>query len=62
MKASTKTNLILSQVGTGKSLLALGIIATMKRKTLIIVPSEAIGQGMYDKISPYAETKFTNGE
>jgi hypothetical protein len=34
----------------------------MKRKTLIIVPSEAIGQGMYDKISPYAETKFTNGE
>ena len=36
-------------------------MSSLKTKTLITVPSEAIGQGIYDKFKDYCDIEFLNG-
>lgn len=50
--------LIVSETATWKSIQMLWLIEKFKCKTLIVVPSDAIGQGIYEKLSPYCDAKY----
>lgn len=52
--------LVVSETATGKSIQMLGLVAKFKCKTLIVVPSEAIGVWLEDKLSPYCDAKYLN--
>lgn len=60
MRNGVHSTFIVSEVATGKSILILGLVSALSKKTLIVVPSEAIGQGIYDKLSPYVACQFWN--
>lgn len=53
--------LVISPVWSGKSIQMLGLVSLLRTKTLITVPSEAIGQGIYDKFKDYCDIEFLNG-
>lgn len=50
--------LIVSGTWTGKSIMMLWLVDKFKCKTLITVPSDAIGQGLQDKLEKYCDAKY----
>lgn len=50
--------LIVSETATGKSIQMLGIIKKFGCRTLIVVPSEAIGLGIQEKLQPYCDARY----
>lgn len=54
--------LIVSETATGKSIQMLGIIKKFGCRTLIVVPSEAIGLGIQEKLQPYCDARYLNWE
>lgn len=61
MRNGVHSTFIISQVATWKSILILWLVSALSKKTLIVVPSDAIGQGIYDKLSPYVACEFWDG-
>lgn len=55
------TVLVDSQVWTWKTIQMLWLINATKYNTLIIVPSEAIGLGIQEKLSQYCDAQYLNG-
>lgn len=53
--------LIVSETATGKSIQMLGLVAAFKCPTLIVVPSEAIGLGIQEKLQPYCDAQYLDG-
>ena len=57
----TSSILIVSETATGKSIQMLGLVAAFKCPTLIVVPSEAIGLGIQEKLQPYCDAQYLDG-
>ena len=56
----TSSILIDSTVGTWKTIMMLWIIKKFKCRTLITVPSDAIGFGIQEKLQEYCDAKYLN--
>lgn len=57
-----KQNILISDTGTGKTLIMLGIIAKLKQNSLILVPSSVIFKSYKDDIAKAFGKKYQYGE